>query len=430
MQSEQFLRDVLATGDRTPVVARCDVHSSGRIKLVKQGVRLTSAMYDRLVNHKLLEPLEQCLEVEDGVRRDSLAERARGLMVPGGHFALLTQQVTRGKLSAAFSNVALPAPIAFKLTVAREQRPRLFEHSIEVALLAAYLASRSGWDVMGLANAAAAGLLHDLGELHLDPILFDRARPLRADEYEFIYSHPVSGYLIVQAQLEYPALVREAVLEHHERLDGSGYPRGLRDGAISELGQILAAAEVGAVLLRRATQTGVSAELDVPVRMMWHKFDPRLIGFLADLLAIEPPGGDSPALGNLEGYRQQLQAIADVLIDWSRTKADIEGAGDEDSRDDLLNFVTARVDRLNRVLLATGFDPRAVDGFVGMLADDGTLRGELSAIAHEATWAFSEVQHELQRRWGEFAAVPQTGGAAIAAWLARADARVASVAPA
>lgn len=197
MQSEHFLRDVLATGDRNPVVARCDVYASGRIKLVKRGVRLTSAMYDQLVNHKLLEPLEQCLDVEDGVRRDSLAQGVRALLVPGGHFALLTQQVTRGKLASAFSNVALPAPIAFKLTVAREQRPRLFEHSIEVALLAVYLAARSGWDNMGLTHAAAAGLLHDLGELHLDPVLFDRARPLRAEEYEFIYSHPVSAYLIV-----------------------------------------------------------------------------------------------------------------------------------------------------------------------------------------------------------------------------------------
>jgi len=427
VHSEHFLRDVLATGDRNPVVARCDVYASGRIKLVKRGVRLTSAMYDQLVNHKLLEPLEQCLDVEHGVRRDSLAQAVRALLVPGGHFALLTQQVTRGKLASAFSNVALPAPIAFKLTVAREQRPRLFEHSIEVALLAVYLAARSGWDNMGLTHAAAAGLLHDLGELHLDPVLFDRARPLRAEEYEFIYSHPVSAYLIVQAQLEYPALVRDAVLEHHERLDGSGYPRGLRAGTISELGQILAAAEVGAVLFRRATQTGVSAELDVPVRMMWHQFDPQLIGFLADLLAIEPPSGNPATIGGLEGHRQQLQAVADVLIDWSRTRAEIEACADEDARDALLGFVTARVDRMNRVLLATGFDPRDVDGFVGMLANDGTLRGELSAIAHEATWAFGEVRLEMRRRWGEFAAVPQPSRAAVEAWLARADRRMASV---
>jgi hypothetical protein len=261
VHSEHFLRDVLATGDRNPVVARCDVYASGRIKLVKQGVRLTSAMYDQLVNHKLLEPLEQCLDVEHGVRRDSLAQAVRALLVPGGHFALLTQQVTRGKLASAFSNVALPAPIAFKLTVAREQRP----------------------------------------------------------------------------------------------------------------------------------------------------------------------SGNPATIGGLEGHRQQLQAIADVLIDWSRTRAEIEACANEDARDALLGFVTARVDRLNRVLLATGFDPRDVDGFVGMLANDGTLRGELSAIAHEATWAFGEVRLEMRRRWGEFAAVPQPSRAAVEAWLARADRRMASV---
>lgn len=203
----------------------------------------------------------------------------------------------------------------------------------------------------------------------------------------------------------------------------------MRGGAISELGQILAAAEVGAVLLRRATQTGVSAELDVPARMMWHKFNPPLIGYLADLLAIETWTGTPSVLGNLEEHRQQLQAIADVLIDWGRTMIEAESPGDEPPRKELLNFVTTRIDGLHRVLSATGFDPRDVDGFVGMLTGDSALRGEFSAIAREAVWAFGEFRLEMRRRWDEFAAVPQAGRAAVEAWLARADARVASVAP-
>lgn len=404
------------------------MYSSTRVKLVKCGVRLTSAMFDHIVNHKLLEPLERCLEVADGVRRDTLAEHVRGLLVPGAHYAMLTRNVARGALISAFSNVDLPAPIAFKLTVAREQRPALFAHSLDAAVLAAYLALRRGWGGTGITHAVAAGLLHDLGELHIDPTLLDPRHRLSAEEFEFIYSHPVSAYLIAQAQPGYGPVIRDAVLEHHERLDGSGYPRGLRDGAISELGQLLAAAEVGAVLLRRVQRTGIAAHMEVPIKMMWHKFEPQLITLLRELLPVEAADGDDRVPVDLDGQRQLLQSIADLLVDWGRTQAELDGAGDRLPDDVLLTFVAARVDRLHRALLATGFDPRDVDAFVSVLADDGSLRSELAAIAGEATWAFRDVIHEARRRWDEFETAPEASRAAVDAWLSRAEARLPPIA--
>ncbi len=419
MQSEHFLRDVLTLGDRHAVVTHSDVFSASRIKLVKGGVRLTSAMYDRLVTHKLLEPIERCVTVAGGVSRQSIAERVRELLAPAGLFSPLTDEVSRGTLVSAFYGIELPARIAFKLTVAREQRPRLFEHSVDAALLAVYIAARRGWDKSNLPLPAAAGLLHDLGELHLDPGLFDPDRILRPDEFEFIYSHPVSAYLIVQAQPEYPAAVREAVLEHHERLDGSGYPRGLVAGAISELGQILAAAEVGAVLLRRAARTGLVANLEVPVKMMWHKFDPQLIGFLGDL--INPRRGEmvAPPTGSLDRDRGRLQVIADTLVDWERTTGvGVHGAQAPEG-DTLLRFMQVRLEHLHRALMATGFDPRDIDGFVAAVADDGALRGELGAIAREAIWELYDLIHEVQRRWSGFAEAPEASRLAVDGWVQR-----------
>ena len=382
-------------------------------------------MFDRIVRHKLLVPIEDCVVVEYAVRPESLGEDARALLAPDGVYAALASRVAHGALVGSFSVMPLPTPIAVKLTVAREQRSRLYEHSVEVALLSVYLSARLGGDNTELIHAASAGVLHDLGELHLAPHLLDPHHHLASDEYEFVYGHPVASYLIAEAYPEYPALVRNAVLQHHERLDGSGYPRGLRSGGISPLGEIVAAAEVGAVLMRRTAQLGVTAYMEVPLRMMLHKLNPRLIGLLSELLQLRADDADDlPAPApDLDQHRRQLQVVADVLLDWERTKAALV-ADNGVPGNEIVHFLTARLEQLHRVLLATGFDPRDVDGFVELLDDDHALRSEMAAIAREARWGFFEVMLEARRRWGEFAAAPEASRNAVADWIARADAHV------
>lgn len=427
LQSNHFLSDVLALGDRQAVVTSRDVRSSTHVKLVNRGVRLTSVMFERIVRHKLLVPIEDCVAVEHGVRAESLGEDARALLAPNGVYAALASRVAHGALVGSFSVMPLPAPIAVKLTVAKEQRTRLYEHSVEVALLSVYLSARLGGDNAELIHAASAGVLHDLGQLHLAPQLLDPRRPLANDEYEFVYSHPVASYLIAEAYPEYPTVVRDAVLQHHERLDGSGYPRGLRAGGISPLGEIVAAAEVGAILMRRTAQLGVAAYMEVPLRMMLHKLNPRLIGLLSELLQLRADIAEQPPASapDLDQHRRQLQVVADVLLDWEQTKAALV-ADNGVSGDEIVHLLTARLEQLHRVLLASGFDPRDVDGFVELLDDDHALRSEMAAIAREARWGFFEVMLEVRRRWGEFAAAPEACRTAVADWIARADAHVRS----
>ena len=425
LQSIYFLSDVLALGDRQAVVTSRDLYSSTHVKLVNRGVHLTSSMFERIVRHKLLVPIEECVVVERGVRPESLGEDARALLAPDGAYAVLASRVAHGALVGSFSVMPLPAPIAVKLTIAKEQRARLYEHSVEVALLSVYLSARLGGDNAELIHAASAGVLHDLGELHLAPHFLDPKHQLASDEYEFLYSHPVAGYLIAEAYPEYPAAVRNAVLQHHERLDGSGYPRGLRQGDISPLGEIVAAAEVGSVLIRRTAQLGVAAYMEVPLRMMLHKLNPRLIGLLSELLQLQPDDANDQPAPDHDQQRHQLQVVADVLLDWERTKA-VLVANDGVAGDEILQFMTVRLEQLHRSLLATGFDPRDVNGFVELLDDDRALRSEMAAIAREAHWGFLEVMLETRRRWSEFATAPEASRSAVADWLARAGAHVRS----
>ena len=120
--------------------------------------------------------------------------------------------------------------------------PYTIGHSRGVADLAAEAAR-----ILGLGEQAAtlvrrAGLVHDLGRLGVPNTIWDKRDPLAAAESARVRAHPD----LTERVLAYsPALAPLAAIavQHHERLDGSGYPRGLSGGAITPLGLVLAAAD-------------------------------------------------------------------------------------------------------------------------------------------------------------------------------------------
>jgi HD-GYP domain-containing protein (c-di-GMP phosphodiesterase class II) len=85
--------------------------------------------------------------------------------------------------------------------------------------------------------------LHDIGKIALPAEILSRPGKISTVEFNLIKSHPEVGYGILK-DIEFPWPVAQAVLQHHERLDGSGYPAGLTGNAIIREAKILAVADV------------------------------------------------------------------------------------------------------------------------------------------------------------------------------------------
>ena len=85
-----------------------------------------------------------------------------------------------------------------------------------------------------------AGLMHDVGELYLPPASLQRDAPLQADQWRQIVSHPVIGHRVLGELDGGGPDLAELVLNHHERLDGFGYPRGLQSEQLALPSQLLA----------------------------------------------------------------------------------------------------------------------------------------------------------------------------------------------
>ena len=133
-------------------------------------------------------------------------------------------------------------------------------HSIRVADLAASLAEEMGLDEDTVEHVRIAGHLHDVGKMGVREDLLNKPAALTADEFEHIKQHVRIGMEIL-APLRHLGAALEYVHDHHENVDGSGYPRGRAGIEISVGGRILAAADAfDAMTSRRAYRDSMTQE--------------------------------------------------------------------------------------------------------------------------------------------------------------------------
>jgi putative nucleotidyltransferase with HDIG domain len=125
----------------------------------------------------------------------------------------------------------------------REARPLHRGHQQRVARLAVALAARLGMDGQRLEGVRVAGLLHDLGKIYIPAEILSKPARLTPMEFGLMQTHPGVGYEILSG-VPFPWPIADFVVQHHERLDGTGYPNGLAGEAISLEARILAVADV------------------------------------------------------------------------------------------------------------------------------------------------------------------------------------------
>ncbi len=116
-------------------------------------------------------------------------------------------------------------------------------HQRHVAEIAALLAAEMGLDEDTVDGIRLAANIHDLGKIGLPAEILTRPGGLRPAEYELIKGHSRVGSEILQ-DIAFPWPVAQMILQHHERLDGSGYPDGLRGDEILLGARIIAVADV------------------------------------------------------------------------------------------------------------------------------------------------------------------------------------------
>lgn len=130
------------------------------------------------------------------------------------------------------------------MTMMSESRdPYTAGHQQRVARYAAMIAEHMELAPDQIESIRIAGMLHDIGKIRISTALLNRPGQLFTAEWDLIKMHPAVGYAILK-DIPFPWPIAEIVHQHHERINGTGYPRGLSDGQILLEAKILAVADV------------------------------------------------------------------------------------------------------------------------------------------------------------------------------------------
>ncbi|HDS09794.1 MAG TPA: HD domain-containing protein, partial [Firmicutes bacterium] len=116
-------------------------------------------------------------------------------------------------------------------------------HQFRVSELVRAIAIELGYDEDRLNGIYFASLIHDIGKVYIPSEILTKPTKLSTIEYKLIQSHPEIGFEILK-QIDFPWPLAEIILQHHERINGSGYPRGLQKNGILNESKIIAVADV------------------------------------------------------------------------------------------------------------------------------------------------------------------------------------------
>jgi HD-GYP domain-containing protein (c-di-GMP phosphodiesterase class II) len=152
-------------------------------------------------------------------------------------------------------------------------------HQRRVAELAVAIARELNFPDDQVQGISMAGIIHDLGKINVPAEILSNPGKITDIEYSLIKAHPQSGYDILK-DVKFPWPIADVVLQHHERLDGSGYPQGLKDEQILPEAKIIAVADVvEAMSSHRPYRAGLGIEraLEEIERNRGKLYDPEVV---------------------------------------------------------------------------------------------------------------------------------------------------------
>jgi len=180
------------------------------------------------------------------------------------------------------------------LDTVREHHESTFQHCLLVAGVAATYAARSGLNRYAATALVNAALLHDVGKATVPQQILDKPGKLTASEFDLIKRHPRAGYDYLRSHADLPEAVLDAVLHHHEALDGSGYPDGLTATQILPLTRILTVCDVFAAIVEKrsykSAQPPSSAIMSLVDMALRSRVDYEAVHRLASAFNIPLPG--------------------------------------------------------------------------------------------------------------------------------------------
>ena len=179
------------------------------------------------------------------------------------------------------------------MTKIREKDDYLFEHSLNVAILLANFAKYVGMPEEEVEELALSGFLHDIGKIKIPDEILHKPGRLTDQEMVVMRDHVYYGIRTLEQMEGMPDRIVRTMSEHHERLDGYGYPEGARGEEISRFGRMIAIVDTyDAITADRCYKPGMPSQkaLKILLKESPEKYDRELVELFIKCVGIYPVG--------------------------------------------------------------------------------------------------------------------------------------------
>lgn len=387
------------------VVATEDIVNQKGVLIARKGARIDHATSKRLIQHKLSRPLEQQVQLSDSIDTRRIHEHWQQLLAKYPDLAQMHDRLGfEQEYRSLLSSLRLHPLIIQKLTVLPRQMPEWFEKALFCAWLAALVVKEMGMDTASLQAVMVGSLTHDVGFLHIDPQVLGKQGTLTPEEWRTIQAHVIIGQLFLADLPDMDERVPTAVLEHHERCDGTGYPLG-KNGDLELLGKIIGLADnLQSIRVNRFAASGRTLRDAMPYLQM-NDFTHSAEVYRA-MCAVLKKSGLEPSRINpmnsiglwaqrlyqrsalLGGFRLALLDLQQLLLDGAAIQH---------------RFGAALLEVINNVIVkmvSAGIEDEHLLGWLKSCKDGDEAAlpelNEVDLITHELAWHADHVQHTAE----------------------------------
>ncbi len=245
--------------------------------------------------------------------------------------ALVGGEIEKGKVDHAvddiISSVLRNQGALVGLGRLRKIDEYVYYHSMSVSVLSITFGRYLGFDPELVKDLGTAAILHDIGISQIPENILRKTSPLNDDEYEEVKKHVEYGRILLEQNGDIPERSILAAYHHHEKLDGTGYPNGLKGDEISLLGQVMAITDVYDALTTKRSWRG-RIEPTEALRMIYEwggtQFSSELVQKFIRSIGVYPVGSlvrlESGMIGVIISHTSEdlLKPVIRVIYDTNR----------------------------------------------------------------------------------------------------------------
>ena len=284
------------------VLARPVISPAGKI-LLQSGVGLTQSYIDRLrrlgfdvlfIEDELFDDVELNMAISAQTRENAYKTIENVCkFIDDGREKSINGEMLKYTVQNMINDLLYSYDLLGNLSEIRGYDDYTYHHSVNTTVLALILGIASGLSESRLLELGMGVLMHDVGKIKVPEEILNKVIPLTKDEFEEVKKHTTYGFELLRSNKDFSLLSAHIALQHQEKWDGSGYPRGLKGSEIHEYGRIAAIADVYEALTSKRVYRDALQPYEAYEYVIAHggtHFEPKMLEKFIKHVAVYPTG--------------------------------------------------------------------------------------------------------------------------------------------